>query len=540
MLTKNWVFAYLFLSWAFLLNAQSAPFSVVLTPVSIAGLDGLQSFAVGQHQGKWLLVGGRLDGLHRRQPFATFDLAGHNRVLRVVDPLNGQQWSAPLTTLPVGMQEQLASTNMQFYQEGDYLYCLGGYGYSATAGDHVTFAKLTAIKVPEVIEAIVNKRDIAPYFRQITDPLFQVTGGKLKKIEDRYYLLGGQKFMGRYNPMGPTHGPGFEQQYTEAVRVFTLKDDGSTIAVQHLQSWSDKALFHRRDYNAEAQILPDGQQGITMFSGVFQTAVDLPFLNSVTLNATQYKEDSAFQQYYNHYHCATLPLYSEKDNAMHTVFFGGIAQFYDSAGTLVRDNNVPFVKTIARVTRDSRGQMAEYKLPVEMPALLGAGSEFIPNESLPRYKNGVIRLDALPEDGTLVGYVYGGISSKAPNIFWINDGTQSTAHHQIFGVYVTRNPSVGAHDLNEQSLGTLRLQAYPNPTHTGALWAQFHLEKDVRVKISVWQLNGQKVSETVLDHMALGDHLCPIQLDAGAKGGAYLIQVETPYEKAAQKVVIKP
>ena len=329
MLTKNWVFAYLFLSWAFLLNAQSAPFSVVLTPVSIAGLDGLQSFAVGQHQGKWLLVGGRLDGLHRRQPFATFDLAGHNRVLRVVDPLNGQQWSAPLTTLPVGMQEQLASTNMQFYQEGDYLYCLGGYGYSATAGDHVTFAKLTAIKVPEVIEAIVNKRDIAPYFRQITDPLFQVTGGKLKKIEDRYYLLGGQKFMGRYNPMGPTHGPGFEQQYTEAVRVFTLKDDGSTIAVQHLQSWSDKALFHRRDYNAEAQILPDGQQGITMFSGVFQTAVDLPFLNSVTLNATQYKEDSAFQQYYNHYHCATLPLYSEKDNAMHTVFFGGIAQFYD-------------------------------------------------------------------------------------------------------------------------------------------------------------------------------------------------------------------
>ena len=46
-------------------------------------------------------------------------------------------------------------------------------------------------------------------------------------------------------------------------------------------------------------------------------------------------------------------------------FFGGIAQYYDSLGILVQDNNVPFVKTIARVTRDASGTMAEYKLPIE-------------------------------------------------------------------------------------------------------------------------------------------------------------------------------
>jgi hypothetical protein len=54
---------------------------------------------------------------------------------------------------------------------------------------------------------------------------------------------------------------------------------------------------------------------------------------------------------------------------MHTVFFGGIAQYYDSLGILVQDNNVPFVKTIARVTRDASGTMAEYKLPIVMPTL---------------------------------------------------------------------------------------------------------------------------------------------------------------------------
>ncbi|MEE9439785.1 MAG: hypothetical protein V3V14_12340 [Saprospiraceae bacterium] len=54
------------------------PFNVAIEPINISGLGGLQSFAFGQDNGKWLLVGGRLDGLHRRQPWASFDLAGHN------------------------------------------------------------------------------------------------------------------------------------------------------------------------------------------------------------------------------------------------------------------------------------------------------------------------------------------------------------------------------------------------------------------------------------------------------------------------------
>jgi hypothetical protein len=31
------------------------------------GLGGLQSFAYGHHDGKWLIIGGRKDGLRRRQ-----------------------------------------------------------------------------------------------------------------------------------------------------------------------------------------------------------------------------------------------------------------------------------------------------------------------------------------------------------------------------------------------------------------------------------------------------------------------------------------
>lgn len=87
--------------------SQTAPFRISLEPINIEGLGGLQSFAFGQHNGKWLLVGGRLDGLHRRQPFASFDQAGHNTQLIVIDPFTKQKWTSTLTSLSTELQDQL-------------------------------------------------------------------------------------------------------------------------------------------------------------------------------------------------------------------------------------------------------------------------------------------------------------------------------------------------------------------------------------------------------------------------------------------------
>ena len=276
------------------LSAQEEPFTISLTPIEIDGLPGIQSYVFGQAEGKWIILGGRYDGLHKPQPFAAFDLAGHNDQIYVVDPLARQTWSSDLSSLPTAIAEQLSSTNMEFYQEGNYLYCLGGYGYSATEGNHTTYDKLTAIDVPGLIDAIQNGRSIPSFFRQITDSQFQVTGGKLKKIYDTYYLLGGQKFIGLYNPMGPDMGQGFTQEYTNSVRRFILDDDGVSISVTHLESLIDSADFHRRDYNAEPQIMPNLSQGITMFSGVFQYTHDLPFLNCVNLDSSGYAVNNEF------------------------------------------------------------------------------------------------------------------------------------------------------------------------------------------------------------------------------------------------------
>jgi hypothetical protein len=514
--------------------AQTAPFNIAIEPMNISGLGGLQSFAFGQDNGKWLLVGGRLDGLHRRQPWASFDIAGHNNQLIVVDPVTMQKWSSPLTTLPTSIQEQLSSTNMNFYQEGDYLYFIGGYGYSATQADHTTFPNLTAIKVSDVINAVISNSSFTNYFRQIADMEFQVTGGRLKKISNVYHLMGGHKFLGRYNPM---NNPTFTQEYTNEIRRFTISDDGINITINHLSPFTDATNLHRRDYNAEPQILPNGDEGITMFSGVFQQTVDLPFLNSVTVDSNNYMVDNSFQQFYNHYHCAVVPLYSLSNNEMHTVFFGGIAQYYDSSGVLVQDNDVPFVKTIARVTRGSNGNMAEYKLPIEMPTYLGAGSEFIPIKTIPHYSNEVLKLDEITTDSTLIGYIFGGINSSDKNIFWINDGTQSTANSQIFKVYLTNQTlSTSTHELNEQSNGALQMIVYPNPNN-GVLNIKYHLKDTENIRLKIYDLKGSLIENKVLNDQVVGENIYQQNIAKITQNGVFFVSIVTPYETATQKII---
>jgi len=310
------------------------------------------------------------------------------------------------------------------------------------------------------------------------------------------------------------------------------------LSVLHLPAFTDADQLHRRDYNLSHQIFPNGQEGATAFSGVFQTTADLPYLNCVNIDSNSYTPNNHFSQYYNHYHCAVLPLYSASDNEMHTVFFGGIAQYYDNLGVLVQDNNVPFVRTIARVTRTADGSMVEYKLPIEMPAFLGAGSEFIPLETLPTYANEVIKLDDINTDTTLVGYIFGGIASTDLNIFWINTGVESTASSQIFKVYVVKNGVSGTDEINAQSVGSLHMQIYPNPNN-GVFGVKFQLPKVERTWLSISDMNGKLIDREELKGLHLGENIVTRTIPRLATGNAYLVILETETERAVLKTVVQ-
>lgn len=517
---------------------QSGSFSIAIEPVNAQSMLGLQSYAVGQANGKWLIIGGRIDGLHQRRPFDAFDKNGNNTQITVFDPNTQQKWSASIASLSVALQEQLQSTNMQFHQKENQLYLVGGYGYSATIDDHTTYASLIAIDVPATIDAIVNKKNITPYFRQINDDKLQVTGGKLGVINGNYYLVGGHKFIGRYNPMGPDRGPGFVQEYTNQIRIFNITDDGKTIAVQHLKTLIDNANLHRRDFNVTAQIFPDGEQGLTAFSGVFQHGIDLPFLNSINIDQNGYYVVDSFTQFYNHYHCPNIPVFSAKDNLMSTVFFGGIAQFYEENGTLVQDNNVPFVKTITEISRNAKGTMTEYKMPIEMPAFLGAGSEFIPNEALPRYDNGVFKLDDFVSDTTSIGFIYGGIKSPAPNVFWSNADTPSVASQILYKVKLIKNKLPILRERNKQIKDPLHLRVLPD-VDSNVVNITYYLEKSSTVELKLLNKNGKKVAHKIWLNQKPGKYTFQQKIRKIIKRTPYLLSIKTGDETVVRKLIIE-
>ena len=526
------------LACTILSNAQTTSFQIAIEPVYITGLGGVQAFAYGQHDGKWLIIGGRIDGLHRRQPFASFAESGNNKQLIVIDPVNLQKWYAPLSALTPDLQEQLSSTNMQFHQNGKYLYITGGYGFSGSLDDHTTYGKLTAVDIPNAITAIINKSTFSQYFRQISDSNFAVTGGHLKKINETYYLVGGQKFIGRYNPMGPDHGPGFFQQYTDQVRKFSITDDGINISIKHDQTITDASAFHRRDNNVVPQIFVNGNEGLTLFSGVFQPTANIPFLNSVNIDEKSYTINHSFAQYYNHYHCAVLPMYSQSKNEMHNIFFGGIAQYYDSAGVLVQNSEVPFVKTIANVTRDKAGHLSEYILPVVMPSLLGAGAEFIVLPSIPQFANEVIKLDSIDADKTLVGHIYGGIASTAANVFWTNTGQESKASNQLFKVYIIKHTETAFGKLNSQSINGLQMQVYPN-TDEGILSINFFLAQSTAVDLQITDANGKILKKEILTGLSKGENTVQKNIKSLKAGSTYLVTIKTGDIQASQKINIE-
>ncbi|MCB0572012.1 MAG: T9SS C-terminal target domain-containing protein [Phaeodactylibacter sp.] len=523
-------FVFFLASFSGALSAQPA-FRLHLEPYSIEGFTGIQSFASGQDGPYILLLGGRTDGLHLRMPFASFAAEGNNTAIQVIQPETGQHWAASASTLPDALYEQVQSTNMEFYQEGNYLYLTGGYGYSPTLGDHTTFEYLTAVDVPGLINAIIDGNSITPYFRQASDERMAVTGGYLLKTGDTFYLVGGQRFEGRYNPH---NGPSFVQDYTNQIRKFRIADDGQALSITDYEAITDEANLHRRDYNVLPQVFPDGTVGMTAFSGVFQHDVDLPFLNSVDITPSGHFVNNDFLQYLNHYHCGTAALYDAQNNAMHSVFFGGISQFYlDAGGNLVEDANVPFVTTIGLVSRWSDGSMQEAKIG-DMPALLGASSEFIPHPSVPLSHPGIIDMNALV-DSTLAGYLIGGIESTAANIFFTNTGEESWARPSIFRVYYIPEATSSYREVRAPHL-LQGLALSPNPS-SGTLKIDFELLNELSVTILAQDSSGHIVFERQLGKLPAGPQVEVLSLPA-LPAGLYTLTLRAGRELLSASFVL--
>ena len=379
----------------------------------------LQSFAFATYGDYWLALGGRTVGFHETEntdPNATFPAKYNNKRIWVINKDSSKTWSV---ALPSQYMDFLSSTNTQHYQEGNILYVCGGYGQNSD-GDYVTYSNLAAIKVNELVNAILSSdtSNVAQYLTVIENDKMKVTGGELLKMGGYYYLAVGQDFEGIYTAAKTG-------AYTNEVRKFTISFDGTTLTADFIEAYSDglpneTTQYHRRDLNVLPVIRWDKSPGITIFGGVFTQIYNGPFLWPIkiyeTKSGTVTEVDSSFKQTMCQYSCANISMYDDVLNNMYSTFLGGISYYaYDVTDSLKPDPGMPFIKSVYTIRRDNKGNYSEYVQPNDqsLPGYLGAEAKFIPQHDLiMEGTDEIIDFNKLPKSGGLIGYFYGGILSQ--------------------------------------------------------------------------------------------------------------------------------
>lgn len=416
-------------------------FSVEVVPVSPPSALSLQSAVSAQDDGKWLLFGGRTNGLHNFDPFpglTNFPPKHQNQNIIVIDPKTGQTWtrSRASTGLPASVTDSRVSTNQEHYQRGDRLYTIGGYGVQTGSGQFTTFDTLTSISVSGLINAVVTGGDVASQVRQVQDPRLRVTGGEIAPIGHRSILVFGQDFEGGYNP----GNSGFTQIYANEIKSFHIVDNSRGFSITNYATQIDPTDLRRRDYSLSPSVEPDGTPSLIGFGRVFTPAGNAS-RNPVRIGPRGHgKVDVNYQQYFSQYDTAHVPMFDGLYGSALTLFLGGISLYdYDPAtGTLSQDSMLPFVNDVTTYVRSANGSSQEYIMPARLPGLLGAEAAFFTADGVPTTSNGVVRLAKL-EGPTVVGYMYGGIESTVPNT--TNPETQTTASSKVFAVVVTPSGS---------------------------------------------------------------------------------------------------
>ncbi len=441
---------------------SSLPYRVELRPYSLGAIDipTLHSYAVGEYDGKFMFLSGRTNGLHTFDLFEeNFPPRFQNRDVWVVDFQNKQSWRRSLDDASSGLTEaqvlSLATTNNQFYQDGDTLYVSGGYGKLGVDQFGLdlfgTFDTLSAVDVPALGDWVVNGGgSAADHIRQIHSPVVEVTGGAMLAIGGRTHLVVGQNFEGSYTIFG-------NGEYTQQVRSFDIVDDGVNLAIQNTTSSTSDPNLRRRDLNVVPVIRPDGvggvTEGIVALSGVFTTS-DGPWTVPVEIDAagnpTMDDPDAptTFHQGFNSYHSAKLGLYSETDGSMSEVLFGGISlQFLDEATQqVITDDGLPFVNDITSIIIDDQGNYSQHHLGFfpeffdedDRRLRFGTNAEFLLSAGVPTFDNGVIKLDELVGE-TSVGFIFGGIASNAPHTRFVS-GARTAASNFAFEVVIITVP----------------------------------------------------------------------------------------------------
>ncbi len=447
---------------------NSLPFDIKIKVADFSLPVGVQSYIHGIYNDKWLIITGRMGGLHGFVNNSTnnFPVIEQNTTVFVIDPIRKQTYTRSLLDPQSGLTQAqvdlLSVTAAQGYQSGKTLYITGGYGVDSSTGNLNTKNSLTAIDIPGLIHWVTNPspgETAAQYIRQIFDNIFKVTGGYMNQVDfGPTLLIFGHEFNGFYHD--PLQVPPVFQQYTEQVRRFNIIDDGVTLSFtpeNPLPSTPDPN-YRRRDLNVVPIVKKQHHHKLefefaalsgvfTLTDGIWTVPVEITDQGNPSMADPNLA--STFKQAMNGYDCATFGMFSKHTGDMYTILLGGMSFgfFAETTNGFVfeTDPEIPFISQTTTIRTDKRGKYTQYFMKdggfpfiastTANPGnqlLFGSECEVFFLDRIPRYCNDVIKLDCIKKR-TLIGYIVGGIASTLPNTNTQADSFPST---YIFEIYV--------------------------------------------------------------------------------------------------------
>lgn len=428
------------------------PFRIRIEEADFSLPSGWHSGATAVHNGKWLLIAGRTNGMHGfNHNNNNFPPQKQNRTVYVIDPAEGTVAYRSLDDPESGLSQeeidQLSVTSPQSCFNGETLYISGGYGVITETGTFDTKSTLTAIDLSGFINWVTKRKGTAKeHIRSTSHPLMKVTGGAMFLVDSHLsaLLVFGQNFQGYYIPES-------EGIYTKQVQRFQIIDNGKSLYVMPLKSEAPNEDYRRRDLNV-VPIMRNHEPSLLALSGVFTVSGGIWTVpvhikpNGKTFMADPLNPET-FKQGMNNYASASIGLYSKKTDDMYIVLPGGISFGYFDNGTFTTDTEFPFINQVTTVRINKDGKFDQYIMQGEYPViystgsnpgnqlLFGAAAKFFPEVDLSEYANRVLRLDKLHEGFHVLGYIVGGIMSTVPNTNTISD---STASPYIFRVILEK------------------------------------------------------------------------------------------------------
>ncbi len=439
-----------------------------------AHIPGLHSYAAAQRGDTLLLVGGRKDGLHLRQPSFAFDSLSRNDSIWVYDYAQNTSLGLSIQNLPPAIAAQLSSTNPLYCQRGEYLYIVGGYGYDPTIQDHQTYRSMIAIHVPRTLQHVYRQEplDTSCYY-VIEDEIFGLTGGVMSRYDDHLVIAGGQLFDGVYNPVD---NPTFVQVYNS--HVIELDIDDQNRSHQIIRDVQD-TMLRRRDLSGQVFHDRDGDR-LVLYAGVFRPDVNFPYQFIIEYKGGQLTRVPDYRQCLANYHGAHMSVHSSMLNSGYSeaeIHIGGLSPYYRINDELYYDTDVPFTKHISMVMRDDDGQYSEYIHGDTLPYFLGTGTEVF---ETPILKNSKRRL---------LGFFLGGIRSPERNVFWSAEDSPSVASSYVVELYAV--PRSGGWERFDYANSYYEIDLFPDReyTHFTAHWRQ----SAEKILLEIETLDGQKL-----------------------------------------------